>query len=313
MNDRSPLIPTPPQDAPPKDLVPIGAPGGLDAAIDPLGAQLWFLRDRDGGHLLWNGNPDVWSGRAPILFPIVGRLRDDSYQLDGHIYHLPRHGFARHARFTLGAHDDNHALFRLEDNAETRAAYPFAFALTISYAISGNTLTIGAEVANRGDTPMPFSFGFHPALRWPLPHGGLRAAHHILFDQPEAPDVARLDANGLLASSEPSPLEGQELRLRDALFEQDALIFPEVNSRAFTYTSPGGPAIRLQTENLPDLGIWTKPDADFICIEPWQGHADAEDFAGDIFQKPGMLTLPPGEVWKASVSLTHERSVGREG
>lgn len=309
LSPSSPLIPVTPQQAPPADLINIGAPGGLDAAINLQGAELWFLRDRNGGHLLWNGNTDVWPDRAPILFPVVGRLRDDTYRLDGHTHRLPRDGFARNARFTLAAHGDDHALLRLEDDAATRAVWPYAFALTLSFAISGNTLTLGAEVANRGDQAMPLAFGFHPALRWPLPQGGLRAAHHIAFDKPEGATVARLDSNGLLAGTESSPLEGQNLPLRDALFEQGALIFPHLSSRAFTYTSPGGPAIRVQTENLPDLALWTQPDADFIAIAPSQGLADAGEHAGDIVQKPGMVALAPGEVWKASISLTHEKAV----
>jgi galactose mutarotase-like enzyme len=303
------LQPSPLQVAPPAgppaapDLVTISRPGGPAAAINLTGAELWWLRDAQGRDLLWDGDPAVWSGRCPILFPIVGRLAADTYRLNGEAHHMAKHGFARQARFTLAETGEDHVLLRLEDDAATRVSYPFAFALSLRFAITANGLTIAAEVANRGEANMPVSFGFHPALRWPLTSDQPREAHRILFDADEAPVVHRMDASGLLASTEPSPIVDRVLALRDDLFTQDALIFPEVNSRSFTYGAPDGPSVRVEAENLPDLGIWTKPGADFVCIEPWQGYNDLADFSGNIFLKPGIVTIAPGDVWKAGIAL----------
>jgi len=300
----SPLHVAPPAGPPAApDLVTISRPDGPSAAINLTGAELWFLRDATGADVLWDGDPAVWSGRCPILFPIVGRLAADTYRLDGQAHHLAKHGFARQSRFTLAETGEDHVLLRLEDDATTRVAYPFAFALSLRFAITAQGLTIAAEVANRGEGNMPVSFGFHPALRWPLRPDQPRADHRIVFDDEEAPVVHRMDANGLLATTQPSPIVERVLALRDDLFIDDALILPGVNSRGVTYGAPGGPSVRVEAENLPDLGIWTKPGAGFICIEPWQGYNDPVDFSDDIFHKPGIVTIAPGDVWKASITL----------
>lgn len=301
----SPLIVAPPAGpAPEPELALIGDSSGITAAINPDGAELWWLRDAQEHDLLWQGDPAVWSGRSPILFPIVGQLAADTYRLDGEPHHLAKHGFARHARFTVTENGPNHVALRLEDDATTRAAYPFAFSLSLRFAVEGVRLSVSAEVANRGDNAMPFSFGFHPALRWPLLPGMPRGDHRILFEAPEAPEIRRMNAQGLLAQSEPSPLDGQVLMLRDSLFAQDAIIMPGVASHCLTYGASGGPALRVESENLPDLGIWTKPGAGFICIEPWQGYNDPEGFSQDMFSKPGIISIAPGDVWKAGMSIT---------
>lgn len=296
----------PPATPLPPALTIISQPGGLSAAINLLGAELWWLRDNQGHDLLWDGNPSVWAGRCPILFPIVGRLRDDAYRIDGQPWHMTKHGFARQSRFSLAETGEDHVLLRLEDDVTTRKSYPFAFSLSLRFAIVGDSLTIAAEVANRSPQTMPVSFGFHPALRWPLDPQIAREDHRIRFDHEEAPTIARMDKQGLIDRTEPSPIADRTLPLRDELFAGDALILPGVNSHSLTYGARRGPAIRVESQNLPDLGIWSKPGAGFIAIEPWQGYNDPVDFQGDVFDKPGIVPLAPGDVWKASITLTHE-------
>ena len=268
---------------------------GLSVDIDPFGAQLFALRDAQGQDLLWNGDPAVWAGRAPILFPIVGMLNRGQYRLNGRTYGLPKHGFARHSLFVVAERSPSSATFRLCWSEETLAVYPFRFELNVQFSVEQATLRLSATVRNlEAETDMPFSFGFHPALRWPLPYGRLRADHVIIFDQPEPAPVRRIDQNGLVTpDAYPSPVAVRALRLRDELFIEDALIFDQIRSRRLRYGAETGPCLTIGFPDTERLGLWTKPGADFICIEPWHGWADLEGFQGDIWSKSGILTLDP--------------------
>jgi galactose mutarotase-like enzyme len=267
----------------------------LRAAILPLGAELYMLQDGAHRDLQWNGDPAIWKGRAPILFPIIGELSGGQYTLDGKTYRLPRHGFARDRLFELVTATPATAQFRLRSDDETLQVYPFHFELVVAFSIAGAALTMTALIKNRGASDMPASFGFHPALRWPLPYGELRSRHAIRFDHDEPAPVRRLDARGLLRKSPvPTPVEGRVLRLRDDLFVDDALIFDRLQSRHLWYGAETGPQVQIDFPDTPCLAIWTKPGADFVCIEPWHGHADPEGVAGDFRNKPGAFTIAPG-------------------
>jgi galactose mutarotase-like enzyme len=278
---------------------------GLQADIDPLGAQLSALRDAEGRDLQWNGDPAVWKGRAPILFPIVGALAGGRYRLDGRVYHLPRHGFARDRLFSLVEASASHALFRLRWDDESFAVYPFRFDLDIGFALNAATLSVSASVKNLDTvTAMPASFGFHPALRWPLPYGQPRSAHAIRFETDEPAPVRHLDAEGLVMPSEyKTPIVDRTLVLRDDLFADDAIIFASIASRRLRYSAAAGPAIELAFPDTPYLGVWTKPGAGFICIEPWHGYADPQGFSGDFRAKPGIFLLAPGETKQCAMRI----------
>lgn len=287
------------------DVIAI-AGDGLSASINPLGAELSSLRDAQGRDLLWNGDPSVWAGRAPILFPIIGTLNGDTYRVGGKSYSLPRHGFGRRRHFSRFESGTDFAAFRLEADDETRAVYPFEFRLDLVFSISGARLKIGAQLVNTGTEDLPASFGYHPAFLWPLPSGGPRAGHEIVFEKDEPGPLHLLNAKGLLDPAPlKSPIEGRTLVLRDDLFEKDALIFTDVLSRSVTYGAGEGTQLKIDFPDSPHLGIWSKPGAPFVCIEPWQGHSDPAGFAGDIWDKPGILKLKPHEarVWRMGVEL----------
>lgn len=270
-----------------------------DLAVDvaTVGAEMQDLRDGEGRSLQWDGDPAVWSGRAPLLFPIVGELAGGRYRWHGREYALPRHGFARRSMFDVVAHDPRSVVLRLSANDATRAVYPFAFALDLAYTIDAATLSIAATITNHGDGPMPASIGFHPAFRWPLPFGQPRDDHAIVFERPEPAPMRRLDRYGLLeAQSLPTPIVGRTLALRDALFADDALIFDRLASRRVRYGASRGPCLDIRFDGLPLLGVWTKPHgAGFVCIEPWHGVADAVGFEGDLAEKPGIVLIGPRE------------------
>jgi galactose mutarotase-like enzyme len=266
--------------------------GTLGAAVSARGAELQRLHTASGEELLWDGNPDVWAGRSPLLFPVVGNVKDDRITVRGKRYPLLRHGFARTSTFELMESSAARCLWRLRANDETRARYPFAFRLDMAYALDGPRLAMRATVVNEGAEPMPASFGFHPAFRWPLVPGIARDEHDVRFEKSEPEPIRRL-AGGLLAGPEPTPVAGERLALADVLFERDALIFDRLRSRRLTYGPAAGRRLQLDFPAMPHLGIWSKPGAGFVCLEPWQGYASPSDFDGELAEKPGIVAIPP--------------------
>lgn len=277
----------------------------LHAEVDPLGAQLSVLSDASGRDLLWNGDPAVWTGRAPILFPIVGELAGGHFRSGDKTYSLSRHGFARGKPFSVVAATSSTATFRLQADESTLAVYPFRFELDVRFSVNGATLAVIASVRNLGDINMPASFGYHPALRWPLPYGRERPSHFIEFDLDEPAPIRRLNAAGLLTpDAHPTPVSNRRFVLDDALFKSDVVIFDQVRSRSVTYGAADGPRIRVSFPDAPYLGVWTKPGAPFVCIEPWHGIADPAGFSGDFTAKPGVFTVAPGGVQSIEMTLT---------
>lgn len=279
--------------------------GDLSAEVNPLGAQLSTLRDSSGRDLLWGGDPAVWNGRAPLLFPIIGTLAGGSYRLDSKVYSLPRHGFARGRMFEVLQSAPAAAVFRLTADETSLPVYPFDFELELRFALAGPTLSITALVRNRGNVDMPASFGFHPALRWPLPFGRGRSSHFIEFARDEPAPIRRLDTDGLLTPERhPTPISHRRLTLTDALFQDDVVIFDQIQSRSVTYGADSGPRLQISYPDAPYLGVWTKPQAQFICIEPWHGVSDVVGFAGDFRAKTGVFTVAPGSALPIKMEIT---------
>ncbi len=267
----------------------------LTAEVDPLGAQLSVLRDIAGRDLLWDGDPAVWTGRAPLLFPIVGALAGGRYRLGAKSYALPRHGFARGKPFELVDSTAHSATFRLAADKSTLQIYPYRFELNVGFTIEGPTLSLTTSVKNRGDGPLFASFGYHPAFRWPLPFGRARSSHFVEFSGDESAPIRRLDSDGLLRpDASPTPVEDRRLLLDDSLFKDDAIIFDRIKSPSVTYGAEHGPRLQVSYPDTPYLGIWTKPKGNFICIEPWHGIADPAGFEGDFTTKPGVFSVEPG-------------------
>ena len=279
--------------------------GTLTARIDLLGAELVSLCDPQGRELMTDADPAYWTGHAPLLFPIVGRLNGDTLRVDGRDYTMKQHGFARRRVFELAESSATHATFILRDDAETRAIYPFAFELRATYRLDGATLVTEVQVANPDPAAvLPASFGFHPAFAWPLPGGGAREDHRIVFERAEPAALAALDGGLIGAGERASPLDGGTLHLNDALFHDDALIWMASASRSVRYGGATGPQLDIRFDGLPTLAIWTKAGAAFVCIEPWQGHADPVGFTGDIRGKPGIISIPSGQPRRFVMRIT---------
>lgn len=277
----------------------------LHVEVNPLGAQLSILRDRTGRDLLWNGDAAIWAGRAPILFPTVGEVAGGSYRLGAKSYRLGRHGFARGKLFETVTAEASRATFRLKSDAATTEIYPFQFELDVQFEVRGPALSMTATARNLGSTNMPASVGFHPAFRWPLPFGGARAAHCIEFEHDEPAPIRRLNSAGLLAPEpHPTPVANKRLVLEDSLFQADVVIFDQFRSRKLTYGAQDGPHLEVAYPDATYLGIWTKPGAPFVCIEPWRGIADPAGFTGDFTTKPGVFNVPPGGAESLTMTVT---------
>jgi galactose mutarotase-like enzyme len=241
------------------------ANGYLTATVKSDGAELCSLQDGAGQEMLWQAGP-VWPRHAPVLFPIVGELRDHKLTVAGHDYTMGRHGFARERRFAWGARAATSCRLVLHDDAQTRAHYPFGFRFVIDYALTDDALEVTYTIANTGNVVLPASAGAHPAFRWPLADDVDKTAHYLEFGQNEP-----------------------------ALFDDDAIVFDRIVSQSVRYAAPGAPTIEVSWEGFCDLGVWQKPGADFLCIEPWHGFASPADFAGDFAAKPGLMLIPPGD------------------
>ncbi len=280
--------------------------GELSAEIDSHGAQLSRLCHGES-ELLWDGDPSVWSGRAPLLFPIVGVVAGGRYRLGQSSYPLSRHGFARGKDFSIASASADGATFRLNADASTLAIYPFQFELLVRFAVARSTLSVTTTIRNLDTHDMPASFGYHPAFRWPLPFGGSRSSHTLEFAMDEPDSVRRLDAAGCLSPiHHPTPIEQRRLMLKDELFQNDVIILDNVRSRSLSFGGESGPRLRIGFEDAPYLGLWTKPGAQFICIEPWHGISDPVGYAGDFRDKPGVFVLGAGQELQATMTVTVE-------
>ncbi|WP_243372056.1 aldose 1-epimerase family protein [Microvirga solisilvae] len=275
----------------------------LKAQISTHGAELTALCDEQGRDLLWDGDPAFWTGRSPLLFPIVGRLRDDRALVEGRPYSMKQHGFARTSLFEIVDAGAESCRLRLSASDETRELYPFDFRFDMAYRLEGPRLVFSASILNPEDRPIPVSFGFHPALRWPLPYGGERDEHEIRFEKPEAASLHLLSDGLIGEASRPTPVSGDRLALRDSLFQDGALVWSELASRKVRYGVPGHRSITVSFPHMPHLGVWTKPGAGYVCIEPWQGYADPVGFKGELADKPGIVMIPAGESREFSMAI----------
>ncbi|MFD1332468.1 aldose 1-epimerase family protein [Methylopila musalis] len=285
------------------------AGAGVAAWVRAAGAELVSLRDGAGDELLWTAGPE-WPRHAPVLFPIVGKLRGDALRHGGETRRLTQHGFARDRVFGWVERSASRATLRLRDDAATRDVYPWPFALTLDYVAEGSTLSVAATVENPGEAPLPFALGAHPGFRWPLMDGAAKSDHVLVFSTRETgPRLPVVE--GLLGAPAPLGFDGETLPLDEALFKDDALVLPDVSSRSVRYEARGldGAALRALTvawEGYGDLGVWSKPSgAPFLCIEPWAGMASPIDWDGAFEDKPGLTLLPPGTaarfVWSVTV------------
>jgi galactose mutarotase-like enzyme len=277
----------------------------LSIEVSSLGAEMQSLKTSDGRDWLWNGDAAFWTGRSPILFPIVGKAPDNRIAVDGTSYDMGQHGFARRSEFALAAESLSSCRFELAASDATRKVYPFDFLLSVTHSVEGRRLTVSAEVENRDSRPMPFGLGYHPAFLWPLP-GAEGAAHTVTLDNGAEPLLTRLEDGLVTEDRLPSPFTRGWLTLAHDLFEADAMIFAEGAGSGLTFAAEGGPSLKFTFDNLPNLALWQKVGAPFLCVEPWHGTAAKVGASSEISERPYGLVLDPGQ--KARFAFTVEPS-----
>ncbi|HFD32359.1 MAG TPA: aldose 1-epimerase family protein [Gammaproteobacteria bacterium] len=269
----------------------------LKIKTSSLGAELQSLFSvAMQQELLWQADPKYWARHAPVLFPIVGKLANDKLKVGDQLFPMGQHGLARDSEFIVISQLKNSITFQLTSSPQTLKHFPFDFQLIVEYTLLDDTLLTTYTVVNPATTVLRFSLGAHPAFNWPLIKGIDKKQYKIIFNKEENGLISQLE-NGLIKHNDiTSPVNNKILMLDDGLFEHDALIFKNIKSKSIRYESAQNDdvnaAIELHFEDFNDLGIWTKPGAGFICLEPWLGYSSDVGFDGDFFNKPGIIQLP---------------------
>ena len=236
---------------------------------------------------LWQGNPDIWAGQSPILFPIVGRLIDDKYYIDGKEYTMPKHGFARKMNWSFLSGNEASMTFILSETPETLSIYPYSFDVKVTFSIEGNTLSVSHDIVNKNDKVMYFSLGAHPAFN-------CKIGDILTFDENETLETEKIDLVRSLRLPETYPVLNNErdIVITEDIFNEDALILHGIKSEAVTLHSKNKPGkIVFSLGNAPYLGIWAKPGAPYVCIEPWCGVNDSTEKKDDFSQKDAINAL----------------------
>lgn len=279
----------------------------LRISIAEKGAELQSLFRTDLRlEYLWSGDPAFWGKFSPVLFPIVGGLKDNTYFYKGQPYQLGRHGFARDRVFDVIAQSSSHVVFGLKSDAETKKVYPFDFSFELSYTISGDTLTVGYKIINTGNEVMYASVGAHPAFRIPLTDDTQYEDWFLQFNQNEQSGQWPLTKDGLIEAAPIPCLEKtQTLALNKPLFYGDALVFKDLQSTSISIKSQqSAHGLDMQFDGFPFYGIWAAKDADFVCLEPWCGIADSANTDQQLINKEGIHAITAGDSFERSWSVS---------
>lgn len=276
----------------------------LTVEVARIGAEITSVKTPSGTEFIWQAG-ESWKRHTPVLFPIVGRLKEDRMTYKGSSYNLSQHGFARDLKFSVLGAEPDHCLLLLMDNEETRKKFPFPFELEIAHCLKRNELETVYTINNPGRQPLPFSIGAHPGFRCPIEPHETFEDYYLLFEK-DSYQVTQLN-NGLRTTNkEPLNLTAKKLKLSAELFAKDALVFEDAQINTITLaSSKSNRRITMRAKDWPYLGIWTKPgQKEFLCLEPWYGIADHENHNGQFEAKDGIIWLEAGDSFSCSFSTT---------
>lgn len=283
----------------------------IQAKISEMGAELCSLKFNDDPiEYIWNADPKVWARHAPILFPIVGKVVDGKYVIDNTTYSLGQHGFARDMEFVVKEHTGDKVSLELMWNANSLKLYPYHFALMVTYTLMDAGIKIDYKVINKDRKNIYFSIGAHPGFNCPLIEGETFEDYYFEFEKKETAMIYQLTENGLF-KREQSPClnEMSTIDIHKELFKNDALVFENLRSKKISLRSKkSNRSVSMDFDGFPFLGLWSKPTgAPFVCIEPWFGHADYDDFKGDFSEKEDNLCLENGKNFDCSYRIDISR------
>ncbi|MCJ1977640.1 aldose 1-epimerase family protein [Pseudolactococcus paracarnosus] len=278
----------------------------LHIEIDAFGAELQSIR-KDGLEYLWQGNPEFWGRKSPVLFPIVGKLKHGRYVYDDAIFKMSGHGFARDKAFNLIDENDESVVYELRSDKETKIVYPFEFRLRITYRLNGNQLSVNWEVKNLDEIEMFFGIGAHPAFNVPLGTGKFEDYSLGISPEKNRQLIPLNVEQGTIELNKKQVVEGHTFNLSRELFKGDALVFetPEATEVVLS-NSVNERSVKVSWEHMPFVGLWSPypSEAPFVCIEPWCGIADDDNTDGDLTTKFGINMLSPGKKFKAGYTIT---------
>jgi galactose mutarotase-like enzyme len=276
----------------------------IDVAIK--GAELQSIYNKQNGlQYMWSGDPAYWGKHSPVLFPIVGELKNRTYRHKGKAFQLSRHGFARDMDFEVSGQNDHSLTLSLRSTEHTLQVYPFPFEFAITYLLTRNMLEIQFLVINTGEEKMFFSLGGHPAFKVPLVDGTAFEDYQLVFAEKETVGRWPITPDGLLEMNPVPLLQNRDvLPLQKELFTSDAIVLKGLKSKSISITSGKTEhGIKVNFDNFPYLGIWETKGADFVCIEPWCGIADSVQATGNIGEKEGINSLDPGEKFEVAYTV----------
>jgi galactose mutarotase-like enzyme len=276
------------------------------ATFSAKGAELQHVTGMHSGtEFLWSGDSKFWGKFSPVLFPIVGALKDNQFKLDGVTYELPRHGFARDLEFKYTHINEQELLFTLTETEETLKAYPFEFKLGLRYKIFGASLCCTYEVYNPSEKNLLFSIGGHPAFAAPLNKQGVYTDYYLEFNKDEEITFHHIVDNLISDRTSTIKLKDSRLPLQHELFYGDALVFKILKSDSISLLNTKNyNGLNFKFEGFPYFGIWAAKDADFVCLEPWCGIADSINHDQKLINKEGIISLPPMCNWERTWEVT---------
>lgn len=271
----------------------------FSAVICTKGAELISFKKNNIREYIWEGNPAFWGKHSPVLFPIVGTLKNDTYIYNGKKYHLNRHGFARDREFEVIEASENQVTFSLKSDEETEKVYPFLFELQLIYTLEENNLNIAYKIINHDNAVIPFSIGAHPAFALPENFKN----YSLLFEYSEALLSHQLEDGLISDKTIEIPQEEKSILLDYTLFENDALIFKDLKSKSVTIVENSKPVLKVKFNDFKSLGLWTVQKAPFICIEPWLGYSDTLKATGNILEKEEIQIVNPNQTFNCSFDI----------
>lgn len=274
--------------------------GLLKASFVQKGAELQSLKSKTSGiEYIWDANPKDWAKHSPVLFPIVGALKDNRYAYQGEQYELSRHGFARDMEFELESKSADEVVFTLRSSESTKKVYPFEFSLSLIYTLKSHGLSCTYKVYNPSDADLLFSVGGHPAFATPVDENLRYEDYYLRFNQDEELLINKISDNLISEEVKSIPLKDKVLPLKHELFYDDALVIKALNSNKISLQNKvNSHGLHFTFEGFPYFGIWAAKDANFVCLEPWCGIADSVNHSGQLSDKEGIVILSAEESWQ---------------